>query len=528
MESMISGLTRASVGASAPMKTMLMSVTSELRKLNAAKAGILARAGVDQTEEEVSVQGFIKEINVLAEFAQEPLQSWLEEIGKALSLLDDAMAMPPPPPNKRRKLQHIAESVEIAASDVVTSVEVAGGEVSPRFGRPSKWLTHLGEAPQSPLVSGNNSRLPDLAQTLLPLEIAEAVPGHVVVRLSPFRDNDGYEEPMETADEFRIGFPPLPQGEEQLTSFEESPESTRTVLPVHVGFEYSGPIMVRLPARPIHGSREAPIPISDSPLIKCEPAEDNNTLSTLEDGDLHETAQTIQAHRSPRELDMQPPAFRNVPMGPKAFKASNGHGQSKSDLQKYAENQREGPKRFICKKCNVELPSRKKLTKHMGRQHADGRYPLRQLPLRSHSAEGIGPSFSFGQVPQSNDAKGQLSVLEDGELHETMKITEGFDMQPSAFPSVPTGPKAFKAQQQNGLPWQHGQTGEGKASKCLRCNAEFPKRRQLKRHMEKAHLDFDENDPLYRQRLNQAYASWQAVNGQQSAAGDGEETPSCR
>lgn len=299
MDLIIGGLTRASVGVPEPTKDNILSVVAELRKLKSAAAGILEQMQVEEGEE-VSLQVFIGQLDAIASVAEEPMSTWLGEIGKALLSLGDVMAMPPP------ELPASATHADTILAPVHTSATL-------------------------------------MNRTQPPAE----------------EDKDKLESP----------------GGAQSGRGKEVDKNTAL-----------------LPRFFTSGTREAPIELPDSPIIKGEPGVEDEELLPLAQKQLHTTISET-ALSSSRDHH-QDSSLRAAPVQPK----------QDGDLQHFKPNDHHGGitigKPSECERCHEKFPSRKQMLAHISQKHPDHPLPLWRRTDPSRLDEGNGQLSPAGQLSE--------------------------------------------------------------------------------------------------------------------------------
>lgn len=309
MESIISGLIRASTGASEPTQALLLSIVPELRRLKGATVGVLNQLQIEE-EGEVSLQEFVGQLDEISSVVEEPLGTWMKEMGKALLFLGDVMAMPPPALPKPR------QGIRIAASPI--------------------------KAPTAPTI--------------------------------------GYDVPAEE-DQEMLEDPTAAQEPSALDSKGWISDQKSTL---QLRFFTSG-------------TRESPIELPDSPIIKCEPDMEVEEVLRLEDGEVDETglkASIPIRHKTPIRSIEDGVSIKKQPQdleSPEPFEPIHLRGGNTIG------------KPTQCERCNEHFPSRKRMLAHFGRKHDGHPQPLwkkMQLSRGQTGAERLSPVEKQPEQPE--------------------------------------------------------------------------------------------------------------------------------
>lgn len=363
MESIINRLTRASLGAAEPTKATLISAATELRKLKTATSGILEEVQVEE-QDEASLTEFVRNLDIISSVAEEPLQTWLRGIGKALLVLGDALDMPPPPP-RLPKVQQEFRVKGMANLDAIAGLSTFPSGPSVEKG-------------QSPL---NGAYEP--AEAAVALRFEDGMSGHskAEVRLPWFPATGSREAPIEIADTVTIKCEP--EEEELPSAVEELRESTQTVMALPFGCDDHGRAVVHLPGCLTNGRREDPVAVSSPLTIGCKPAADEgDTLSesSLEAGELREPV------RIPSSLHVDR-ANSAIPLDSILAEPSNlGTRQQHGTPAQWGEANVAKPSR--CFKCGRQFPSRTSMNKHRRAEHDNRDLP----PHHKRSASDLSQS----------------------------------------------------------------------------------------------------------------------------------------
>lgn len=254
-----------------------------------------------------------------------------------------------------------------------------------------------------------------------------------------------------------------PDTEQQ--SLEEVLEPARSAMSLVFENAVPGYAIVQSPSSFATYSREAPVKIVNAPATQCEPCPDDEDLLAAEE-QLAEPAQTSTPFHFSSQLDalvrlpgadpaadlqaeqLREPVHASTQlhnnhddaiMRQPALNAIPDETKGVADRQRYNAPSHDGES-FECLKCNQGFASRKSLFKHLS-CNGDHTVPWSQLGYQTRSTQTNSSQSLVGQDPQRYQ------------------------------------------------PVHHGGVTTGKASRCSKCNEDFPSRKKLLKHLDLEHRD---------------------------------------